>query len=576
MIKTLPKRLPDGRLASPDQSSFVLAMQDKRRHAQRLPPKTQLVVLVIDKSRIQPPPPPPPDNGAPSHHYTMGDKAEHKRLSLTITTTKIPNYMFNQISATTETISGSRIQDSQIMEMIVKSRADLSDAPLSSVLIGYDPEEEQNTLYSEPFDSVETMLVEFTNADDTMSLLRHLFSNERLVTKSIVIIGPCRLKFAMEQHLDIFLAHNRVWEIETRSDEICGFGDTSNRYGILSLLTMVVPAKYKFFRDLDARQYQTSPWRKLYQPEKSLNNDAQCSNVQVVIGEVKDRGMTSSIHQIAFTLTQAMIWNRMFILEDTIFQFAYHWEELFLTASSCPLPNVVNLTNPMETVQQLSQSHNPDLNPRVVRISFASMTMGGYMANSIFPIGYFLSETQFRGHVMGYLLRQSTVMRKIIHDLKKDMFGSQHMPRCVALHVRNGDKLIETTVRSLDYYIDRMAGYNVGYNFTDVFIMSDNATVLLDSTLAFYPRYNFHKINLDRYNGVEAVADLLLKGTGNRFEAGATIVAEMTLASECDFFFGTLSSNVGRSVIELMIASNPKVEVVNWLSVDGSSWVNHP
>eukprot|EP01133_Synstelium_polycarpum_P007295 gene7295-8483_t len=604
----------------------------------------------------------------------MLNKAAHKRLHLTIKTNRIyidkdiPNHMFYQV--------GGRgiLQDTQILDIIVKSRADFMDTPSKSALwifrplnnkldnidhgvidfnmnrthqfedhkasyepiirgnltlnlnnihsnyfinhsahriqsmdtmastrgrvirpiktinmkmtskdhtqysIGYDPEDKIPTLYSEPFESVETMLVEFNDIADTLPLIRHLFTSERLVTKSIAIVGPCRLKFSMEQYLDIFLSHNRVWEIETRSNEICDFGDKSDQYGLLSLLTLVDPVKYRFYRHLDARQYQTSNWRKTYQPEISFDRDAQCNNSRVLIGQLKDRGMMSSIHQVAYSFTEAIMWDRILIMEDTIFQFAYHWEELFLTSSSCLLPEVVNLIHPKELVQLVNENSitNPmDQDVRVLRMTSQDMAEG-FLPNSEFPSGYFSNELQFRGHVMGYLLRPSTVMRKIIHDIKKDMFNSQKMPRCVSLHVRNGDKLEEVKVHSIDYYIDKMADYNVGYNYTDVFIMSDNTTVLLDSTLAAYPRYRFHKINLERYNGREAVADRLLQGTGNRFEAGATVFAEVTLASQCDFFFGTLSSNVGRSIVELMVAANPNIDIINWLSVDGSVWLNQP
>eukprot|EP01133_Synstelium_polycarpum_P011509 gene11509-13427_t len=420
------------------------------------------------------------------------------------------------------------------------------------------------------------MMVEFTDMDEILPLVRHLFINQRYVKRSIVIVGPCRLKFPMEQYLDVFLSHNRVWEIETRSNEICDFGDTSDQYGILSLLTKVAPTKYKFFKKLDTMQYRTSNWRKIYQPEISINNDAKCTNTKVLVGLIKDRGMMSSIHQAAYAFTQSMLMSRMFIPQDDIFQYAYHWEELYLTSSSCLLGDVIDLNKPKELIQIINEKSNVNPIDPGIRVSLLTDQYFPFLPFHQIPSGHFKNGLQFRGHMMGYLLRQSTVLRKIVHDIKKDMFGSQKMPKCVSLHVRNGDKLIETETHTLDFYMDRIAAYDVGYEYSDIFIMSDNATVLLDSTLAAYPKYKFHKINLDRYTGSEAVADRLLNGNGNRFEAGVTVAAEVTLATECDFFFGTLSSNVGRAIVELMVAANPNINKVNWLSLDESEWFNNP
>eukprot|EP01133_Synstelium_polycarpum_P011511 gene11511-13430_t len=443
-------------------------------------------------------------------------------------------------------------------------------------IIRYDPQGQ--TVYSEPFESVETMMIEFTDMDEILPLVRHLFATEIYVNRSIVIVGPCRLKFPMEQYLDIFLSHNRVWKIETQSNEICDFGDTSDHYGILSLLTMVEPTKYKFFKELDALQFLTSNWRKIYQPEISLSNDAKCTNTKVLVATLKDSGMMSSIHHGAYVLTQSMLMNRMYIPEEGIFQYAYHWEELYLPSSSCLLGDVIDLRYPREPIQSINKKSltNP-IDPSIRVSRMTSKRVGReFLPYSQIPSGYFDNGLQFRGHVMGYLLRQSTVLRKIVHDIKKDMFGSQKMPRCVSLHVRNGDKQEEAESHTLDFYMDRVSSHDVGFEYSDIFIMSDNATVLLDSTLAAYPKYKFHKINLERYSGTESAADRLVAGRGNKFESGATVAAEVTLATECDYFFGTLSSNVGRAIIELMVAANPNINKVNWLSLDGSGWVNKP
>eukprot|EP01133_Synstelium_polycarpum_P015375 gene15375-18237_t len=435
---------------------------------------------------------------------------------------------------------------------------------------------EDKRLYNEPFDRANAMVIEFNDIEDHHRLLRTLFTFERLVNGTISIVGPCNLKLEVEMHLDMFLSANRVWEVEDGAD-ICDYQDSSDHYGVITRLSLVSYKRYRLLHDLDKMQFSTSGWRKMYQPEMARNDNPICQNVGATICEMKDRGMMSSLHFVALGMTHTIFYNKMLVVLDDRFQFSSKWEELFLPLSSCTPQALVDPNNPNEVIE--SPGRMPIFGPRIdyrLKYMAANDVIEEVMQPTVYPKDYYPTILQFRSQIMSQLLRPSAFMRMLQSSFHREIWGQVADAKCIALHVRNGDKIRENPLIAMDGYMKAVEESPFSKTHRHIFLLSDNSTIMDDSYLSKFPYFTFHKLNLHRYTGIENAADIIIQGLADRFTSGMTVFSEVFLASQCDHFIGTMSSNIGRAIVELRIGRDPDLDERIWTSIDKSPWITLP
>ncbi len=126
------------------------------------------------------------------------------------------------------------------------------------------------------------------------------------------------------------------------------------------------------------------------------------------------------------------------------------------------------------------------------------------------------------------------------------------------MHVRHGDKFIETQPYPFSRYMKELK--KNWPHVKRVFIASDDKYVFFEASLnEEYKEYQFMFINEMKFHK-------------EGWELFRSLLCEIYILSECDYFLGTLTSNLGRLAWELMHAKKPTAQVV---SLD-SPWYGSP
>eukprot|EP01132_Coremiostelium_polycephalum_P003874 gene3874-4833_t len=319
---------------------------------------------------------------------------------------------------------------------------------------------------------------------------------------------------------------------------------------------------------------------------------------------MNNKGMFATLHFAAYALTRSFDWNRKFILDDKNFLFADDWNDLFLPVTDCPIPTPFDLpqspssggkgndgiyksvSKETQILNTLDGVNEYDDKTRISIISNNFRVYIYFIPSNVIPKDWFKTFLQFRSYIMNWLIRPNYNTRKNIEKVKYQLWGGLKTPKCISMHIRNGDKIKETSLYYFDQYMETLIDFtDNGTLINDVFLMTDNDTIIKnrDKYLDRYPQFKFHYLSdVERSENSIAFTRLVeLKYYSNQTKSkfGLDLLTETIIASECDFFIGTLTSNIGRAIIELMISNpinDPYYLEINWRTVDNSLWFADP
>ncbi|EGG14456.1 putative N-acetyl-beta-D-glucosaminide alpha-1,6-fucosyltransferase [Cavenderia fasciculata] len=428
---------------------------------------------------------------------------------------------------------------------------------------------------------------------------------EQRTQHHIAVVGQCRLYPVIQELVfDQFATVNRIWNYRysTKSYQMVGgyaevVLDLDNQQrcdmivgshkeeGILLHMYKTQSQKVKvFYNHLQQLQFSSNF---LVSGGKEF-----CDTHQILLHKSSARGMCGALHLQAYSFTRAIEFNRIFVLNDSTFSFFTNdWTELFLPYSICKW----NWINEFKDSQVLNGLYGTDEYNKSARISIIEkdhpVKITFFVTPSKFPTQFMDSARAFRSHLMRWMMTLSYPMREFLTTTRKQVFGEKLLaknnglaPRCIAMHVRHGDKLIsEAKLVDLQVYLDVLNKKinefksNLQIDIGNVFLMTDNTTII-DRIEAIPNRpYKLHYLtDVDRGdNDVAMDIETGIIDPSKKTIIGRLLLAELLIASDCDYFIGTMSSNIGRTIAELMSAKLNK-EYILWESVDDTIWSVDP
>ncbi|EFA83263.1 putative N-acetyl-beta-D-glucosaminide alpha-1,6-fucosyltransferase [Heterostelium album PN500] len=435
-------------------------------------------------------------------------------------------------------------------------------------------------------------------------ILESLFFFEDVVVDDITVVGSSSLCVAnhitwlrseLNRKIDTFLIENRSWNLLDYE-----YYPVDNRGEILLKLKKIKQnsGRHLLYKELESIQFQSRTFRRLSSRMHQLRTTTTTSDHQVctadnqhlkvLIYEIGPRGMFSMLHFVAYSLSLSYQFKRMFIVNTTSYSYANHWNDVLLPLSTCEMKDV-DIESPQYITELYYSEYDRDRRVTIVENSY--MVYYKFRSPRDYPETRFASLLEYRSYIMDWLARPSYETRQMIRRYKQELWGDRLMPAgcedcCVSVHIRCGDKWDESGVSMTPFDDYFKAILEVTRNATrlhDIFLMTDNSTVIE----MLERRSQALKLNLNiryikeivRYSDrVLEVAKELETGripSNLKSTYGAQLFSEVHIASECKFFIGTQSSNIGRTITELMAAKNYN-SFVSWMSVDNSPWVANP
>uniref|UniRef100_H2ZA34 GT23 domain-containing protein n=1 Tax=Ciona savignyi TaxID=51511 RepID=H2ZA34_CIOSA len=204
--------------------------------------------------------------------------------------------------------------------------------------------------------------------------------------------------------------------------------------------------------------------------------------------------------------------------------------------------------------------NDPTLDPEIVKItqkiirnrhqSFAPMSVPRKLLPMVRRV-HSNPMLWWTGQVVSYLLRlQPWLARKIIKV--KKLIKYVHPIAC--MHVRRTDKMLETPMR-LKRYMDHVSNWYERYAMKNpsekvvkrIFVATEEPSIHVEVKQK-YPEYTFISVSPKKRKEFIYAKDL-----ENSTES---ILIDVFLLKDCDFFVGTLSSNIGLLVTELRQTSS--------------------
>ena len=191
----------------------------------------------------------------------------------------------------------------------------------------------------------------------------------------------------------------------------------------------------------------------------------------------------------------------------------------------------------------------------------------------------------FHGVLNRYLLRLNMKYRKQYELVRRTLTGRDDLNKpIIGVHVRRTDKIMESNVYEWKNYIDLMRylleynGYNVDDGFY-VFLATDDkeivkTAIVEDKNDELKIEFIWNKYSIDIDDGIE----LKQRRTNNGLRS---IVFDILLLSECDYFLGQDGSRVSRLVLELFAMRFPdykqrmiSLDAVNNNLLDFPYWIS--
>jgi len=127
-----------------------------------------------------------------------------------------------------------------------------------------------------------------------------------------------------------------------------------------------------------------------------------------------------------------------------------------------------------------------------------------------------------------------------------DTLGQTPHP-IISIHVRHGDKITENPLSPLSDYMNIAKHIKETYNVSNIFLSTEDASVITEAISNYSSNFNIFYSEFPRLNVVVYQRTQLFKnGKPEVLDA----LLNFFIASECDIFIGTRSSNFNRLIDE--------------------------
>jgi len=301
-----------------------------------------------------------------------------------------------------------------------------------------------------------------------------------------------------------------------------------------------------------------------------VQHPENCSG-RFLIWKLGTGGFGQEVRKLAYQLAIAQAENRTLIL-DTSLPWKYTDKEVcpqqdlscfFLPLSSCSLHHVI-VQHPQLSSISLPTWTESNLEEPVVVGQFNTDKWRFYTPSKFTTT---LTLEWYRSELLYYIMRPNEFTENLVREEKValGMDPSKESYLCLAMHVRSGDKRTEYKVHSFLEYLAKAQWFNALYGIKDIFLVTDDHDVIEQAKT----EPNFH---IFWSRGTRSVG-----GSHEHSEVGhevmVKVLKDVLIASQCQLWVGTLSSNFGDIIWELMIARNFGV-VPPYVSLD-VPWKTH-
>ncbi|KAF2073189.1 hypothetical protein CYY_005506 [Polysphondylium violaceum] len=494
-----------------------------------------------------------------------------------------------------------------------RSLFNITDSMIDNHQFIFTANDEYKSDYDEHLNT-DTLTIDLYSLADIDTLVKLLFKLHNQTNRSIFIFGPCTLKQAVEKKLDRFLASKRLWTYMYSLDycrSTISNGNGNKEYGLLVYLRRFkIPFGNlsNFYSTLDALQFR-------------CRGRVPNENTRLLYHIAGDKGMFSTLHFLSYSLTRSLDWYRTLVVQDNLLQFANRFDDIILPISDCKRPSFEKLTEKPDLIQRLNgiskKEYNNDTWVSLIDSDYRVYLDFLHTNQNVPAQEYFQTTFTLRSHVMNWLLRPNHKTRQSIQMAKEKLwltnnnnnnnnnnnYHKKARDKCITLHVRNGDKVTEANITYFEQYMDKVVEIsNHGIIFKDIFLMTDNKTLLDQSFLGRFKPFKFHYLDIHRFDSVHLITkkekeqqEITIENEQNfniqepakkdnnkkkQHDIGLGLLVETMIAvTDCNYLLGSFSSNIARGIVELIHANtdqNPDNIFNYWLSLDGSKWTLDP
>eukprot|EP01132_Coremiostelium_polycephalum_P006740 gene6740-8357_t len=420
-----------------------------------------------------------------------------------------------------------------------KKQIEPSDLQSVENSLRIDPEDEHHS---------NTLIIVLSNDVDILEILNRFLdyktSYSSLVISRVFVLGK-RYQFnEFHTKLDEFLQSHRLYKPAYHPKDYQP-PYLKNQWMLLTELRGLAPDTSnigRLYKKIDSFQfpYETNP-------------PIDCKHQKIIYHELKYFGLFSALHFIPYNFFLGLTQYRMSSLQQNRYQYG-NWQDVFFPISKCDFQKI--------NTQEIAHVFEGPV-PEDDIVYYPVELLKGFQLDSI--QSYFKSEYQLEyldllSIVFDWMVRPLKSTRSFISDQISQLFGGNgslySIPRCVSIHVRHGDKFVEAPPIPFSTYIETLAALNLDrLGIHDIFLMTDNPEVIemtrdpevLGKSLI---GKRFHYIEQDRQKNQTLPASHYFDPSVPKQYYSALIYSEVTIASQCEIFIGTLSSNIGRAVIE--------------------------
>jgi hypothetical protein len=296
-----------------------------------------------------------------------------------------------------------------------------------------------------------------------------------------------------------------------------------------------------------------------------LQQPADCTG-RFLIWRLGTGGFGQEVRKLAYQLAIAFAENRTLLL-DTSKPWKYTDKDI------CPEQSFYCYFEPLTqcTMQDLGKSYESfpvwsedSINERVVVGNYNTDKWRYFTPEKY---GTALSLEWFRAELLAYVMRTNEYTKLLVRDekIKLGLDPDAHTLPYISMHIRGGDKKSEYKLHPWKSYLNKANWFKSLYGVDNIFLVSDDANVMEQA--ATEPNFHIVWASGERTPG----------GSHEITETGHSVMVkvlkDILIASSCKYWIGTLSSNFGDVIWELMVARNHGT-IPPYISLD-IPWTTH-
>eukprot|EP01132_Coremiostelium_polycephalum_P003966 gene3966-4960_t len=390
------------------------------------------------------------------------------------------------------------------------------------------------------------------------------YKESKPIHPSIYLIGSDQQFFQFQKEIDRFLFNHRFYKL-TSQPYVVPKNDSVD-YVVYDHLVGISKDSLvaKIFNHIEYYQFPS-----LESP------DTPCHEIPTMICDLKYWGMISSLHFFPYQLQLTTSKSLMYTILQADFSYG-KITNLFLPVSKCD--NYDYKSQGVKIAEMKGKNRFPSSSnkllyyPADVNKSY-DKTVEGIMAKKIkqFKVDSMLDLISM---FVDWSIRPSAPLRQYMAQTRKSFFNATYpdTQRCVSMHVRHGDKFVEDTIYPFSFYHDALMMLDLT-GIHKVFLMTDDPLVVETAkTNASTPELQYIYIEQERTEYFSYAHEIF---NDNRDLYGFQLFTEIDLASDCEYFIGSLSSNIDRMVIELArMKKRNDNKIFKYINIDNYEYIH--